>query len=422
MKLFLIFGALIVGSLFSTATFAQERPVPIKKIPVKNKNGDTTAIIPDTVKFTKGVRQEDLADFFSDLFYSEPAPKGKDSITSKPSISIVPALGYTLVSKLAFVLSGNAAFRTGPNSRISTVVASSAITQNKQFTLPVSTSIWSRDNNYNFLGAARFYKYPQSTYGLGSGSSFSDEDPMDYDYFQFYGTLLRHVAGNLYLGAGYIFDNHWDISDKGDLNGTVSDYSTYGKQSHTISSGITIDALLDSRDNGINPSKGGYINIQYRDNYEFLGSTSDWRSLIIDVRKYFKFPEGSENVIAFWSYDWLVLNGRPGYLELPSTQWDALCETGRGYIQGRFRGAQMVYGEAEYRYRITANGLLGGVVFANVQSFSAAPGSKLETLQPGFGPGLRVKINTLSKTSIGIDYGFGREGSRGLFINVGEVF
>jgi hypothetical protein len=61
-------------------------------------------------------------------------------------------------------------------------------------------------------------------------------------------------------------------------------------------------------------------------------------------------------------------------------------------------------------------------LFVNGQSFSAGPGTGLQAPQPGYGPGLRIKLNKVSKTNIAIDYGFGRQGSRGLFINVGEVF
>ena len=362
-----------------------------------------------------------MADLIEGLFNIEPSKK-PDTVTTKPSFSIVPAFGYTLVSRLAVVLSGNCAFRTGPNSRISTIAASSSITQNKQITLPILSNIWSKNNDWNFVGDYRIYKYPQSTFGLGSSSNIKDEDPMDYAYLQFYETVLRHITGNIYLGLGYIFDNHWNVSDKGDLNGTVSDYSLYGKSSRDIASGFTFNGLLDSRDNGINPSKGGYAALQYRDNYSFLGSTTPWRSLIIDVRKYINFPEGSDNVLALWNYEWLILNGKPAYLELPSTQWDAFSATGRGYIQGRLPRADMVYAEAEYRYRITDDGLLGGVVFLNGESLSAAPGTKLQAIQPGYGPGLRIKLNTISKTNISIDYGFGRQGSNGLFIDVGEYY
>ena len=421
MKLFLKSSLFILFLLIVCFANAQQNnPVPLKVIPVapgKKSLKDTVVVI-----YTGKPGQRDISDFLSQLFHKKTVKQTVDSITSKPTLSVVPAIGYTLVSKFAIVLSGNAAFRTGPQSRISTIIASTSYTQNKQFTLPVQTSIWSKDNKYNFVGYYRFYKYPQSTFGLGSSSNIKDEDPMDYSYFQFNETVLRHITGNIYAGLGYSYDNHWDISDKGDLDGTPSDYAAYGKTTQSISSGFNFNGLLDSRDNAINPSKGAYFSFQYRDNYTWLGSTTPWRSLIIDARKYYRFPEGSDNVIALWNYDWFVLSGRPGYLDLPSTQWDANSATGRGYIQGRFRGAQMVYVEGEYRFKITQDGLLGGVAFLNAESFSAAPGTRLQGIQPGYGPGLRIKLNKTSNTNITVDYGFGREGSGGLFIDVGEAF
>ena len=92
--------------------------------------------------------------------------------------------------------------------------------------------------------------------------------------------------------------------------------------------------------------------------------------MIIDLRKYFNFPYGSRNILALWNYDWLVLSGKPPYLDLPSTNWDTYSSTGRGYIQGRFRGDEMVDFESEYRFPITANGFLGAVVFANAEFLS----------------------------------------------------
>jgi hypothetical protein len=409
---------LITGSIRAQ----ENKPVPISNIPITPVNIDTSQKKADTsVYFRNGVKQIDLSDVLDNILHIVPNKKA-DSITSKPAFSVVPAVGYTLVSRFAVVLSGNAAFRTAPESRISTITASTSITQNKQLTLPILSNIWSKNNDWNFVGDYRIYIYPQSTFGLGSNSNIQNVDQMDYEYLQFYETFLRHITGNIYLGLGYIIDDHWNVSDKGDANGTVSDYSIYGKAAHSVASGITVNGLLDSRDNGINPSKGAYISFEYRDNYTWLGSYTPWRSLVIDVRKYIKFPEDSENVLALWNYEWLTLSGRPAYLDLPSTQWDAYSATGRGYIQGRFRGADMVYSEAEYRYRITDDGLIGGVFFLNGESLSAAPGTKLQGIQPGFGPGLRVKLNTVSKTNISIDYGFGRQGSNGLFIDVGEIF
>jgi hypothetical protein len=420
MKLKFALGVLIIILSCGVDTHAQQTPpegIPLKKITPKGPapgSKDSTIVI-------KGTPQKDLSDVIGDLFHSKMTPE-IDSITTKPQISVVPAIGYTLVTNFAIVVSGNVAFRTGPQSRISTVVASASYTQKKQFIMPIQTNFWTKDNNYDFIGNYSYLKYPQSTYGLGSNSDASTENPMDYSLIQFYETILRRIDGNFYIGVGYNFDDHWNIAQTGNQDGSVSDYTKYGTASRTIASGLTLNGILDSRDNAINPSKGAYIGLQLRNSDKFFGGSNNWRSLIIDVRKYIKLPEGSDNVLALWSYDWLIVSGKPPYLDLPATGWDANFATGRGYIQGRFRGSQMVYFESEYRYKITANGVLGGTVFLNVESFSAAQGTSLQSIQPGYGPGLRVKLNKVSNTNISINYGFGNEGSKGLFISVGEAF
>lgn len=413
-----IYMFIIVLSLITAPkSLAQISPNNIKDI----KQHGNKSINPDTV-FTR-YPQKDLPGVFAGIFHKKKntTPK-KDTITSKPTFSGLPAAGYTLVSKFAVTVTGNAAFRTGSSAQISTITSYVSYTQNKQFLLPIESDIWTKGNKYNLVGDFRFYSYPQSTFGLGSNSGIKNEDPMDYLYFRFYETVLRHVKGHFYAGAGYIIDYHSNITHHGPLNGAKSDYEAYGPQSKTVASGITLNALFENRDNPIYPGKGYYGSIQYRNNTQLLGSTSSWTSLIVDLRTYFKLPANSDNVLAFWSYDWVGLTGKPGYLDLPSNQWDAYSSTGRGYIQGRFRGSKEVYAETEYRFKITRNGLFGGVLFLNGQSYSAAPGTKLQSIQPGFGTGLRIKINKTSKTNIAFDYGFGRQGSGGLFINIGEVF
>ena len=107
---------------------------------------------------------------------------------------------------------------------------------------------------------------------------------------------------------------------------------------------------------------------------------------------------------------------------LPSTGWDDSYNTGRGYIQGRFRSNIMNYMEAEYRFKITHNGLLGMVLFANVQSYKQNLVSGREVLAPAAGTGLRIKLNKNSGANLCIDYGVGQNGSQGFFVNLGEVF
>jgi len=396
----------------------------VKGPPGNKPISDSAAYSHDTTSVAGGVQQTDITDVAKKLLKIRSASKKSldDSLVVKPAFSVLPAVGYTLTTRLAGTISGNMAFRTDPSAKLSTLTASAAYTQNRQFTVPVESSIWTRGNHFNLLGDYRFYKYPQDTYGLGSNSPIEDEEQITYYFLRLGEVIQKHLFSNFFGGLGYIFEYQWDIDDQGLPNGKVSDFKKYDSSIGTIASGFIVNAVYDSRDNSINPSKGEYCGIQYRNSLTAFGSERNWQSLIIDARKYFRVPQNSRNILAFWSYDWLIIQGKPPYLDLPSTTWDVYSNTGRGYIQGRFRGAQMIYLEAEYRMAITANGLLGAVAFLNAETLSAAPGSRLQSIQPGFGTGLRIKLNKRSKTNVCIDYGFGTQGSHGLFINIAEMF
>jgi hypothetical protein len=128
------------------------------------------------------------------------------------------------------------------------------------------------------------------------------------------------------------------------------------------------------------------------------------------------------HILAFWNYEYLTLSGNLPYQVLPSTGWDTYGNTGRGYIQSRFRGTNMLYMESEYRFPLSRNGLFGGVVFANVQSFTEPTSNRFEVALRGGGIGFRLKLNKHSDTNVAIDYAWGVNHSRGFFVNLGEVF
>jgi len=379
--------------------------------------------IQDTIADRDLINQKDIFDVIGALFRKKTKEDVDiDTSVTKPIISIVPAVGYSLQTKLAAVVSGNVVFRVSPVAKLSSITASATYTQNKQFFIPILSNISTKKGRYKLIGDFRFYKYPQSTFGLGSNAPIQNEDPMKYDYIRVYETVTRRVKGNFFAGAGYNLDYHWNISHDGNMNGTVSDYDKYGTLKHSVSSGITFNALYDSRDNPVNAKRGFFSSVQLRNNLQVLGSFSNWQSVIVDVRKYFPFNGKKNNSLALWSYNALIVSGKPPYLDLPSTGWDNYNATGRGFIQGRYRGTKMVYFETEYRFGILSNGLLGGVLYANEEAFASFPHSGLEKFQTGFGTGLRVKLNKKSNTNLAIDYAFGTQGSKGLFITVGELF
>ncbi len=379
----------------------------------------------DSSKTEISVPQADLVDVFHKWFKLTPSTKSTDiKPGEKPVFTLFPALGYTLQTSYAAILSSNLVFYTSNtvDSRLSVLNVSPTYSVNKQFIFPVLLNIWLQGDKYNLIGDWRYMKYPQSTFGLGSNSTLATENPMDFNYLRIYQYLTRKISRKFTAGLGYTLDYHWNVSEAGLSTGTVSDYAKYGASPHSTSTGIAIMLSHDSRQNPVNPKQGDNVQLILRNNLQFLGSDRNWQSLLVNAAKYIPLNKRKTQTLAFWNYYWIVLNGQPPYLDLPATGWDNSYNTGRGFIQGRYRGNVMLYLESEYRFDITRNGVLGGVLFSNIETVSSAPSRKLEQLQPGYGLGLRIKLNKKSNTNLAVDYGFGTSGMRGFFVNLGEVF
>jgi hypothetical protein len=198
------------------------------------------------------------------------------------------------------------------------------------------------------------------------------------------------------------------------------DYENVFRDNST-SSGPVINFLIDSRRNSLNPAGGVYLAIDYRFNVEFLGSNSNWQSIVADARKYFSFDKQRQNILGFWSYYWAVTKGKAPYLELPSIGWDYNNRSGRGIEQNRYRGRRLIYFESEYRKDISRNGFWGFVVFANLHSVSEYQGNQFVYWHPAAGTGLRIKFNKISRSNIGIDFGMSKDFT-GIYLSLGEVF
>lgn len=355
----------------------------------------------------------------------EPLPIDTGEVIDKHvHLSFVPAIGYTLQTGFAGIASANIAYYndTVKNTKISSLNTNITYSQYRQIILPVQADIWTKGNKFNFVTDCRYINYPSDIYGLGGKTDPNKGYTIDFSGLKIHQTVMAALSENTYLGVGYFFDKFWNIKAIDPLSRVVNRQLTKELGQEETASGVALRFLYDSRLNQINPKQGVYYNITYRSSMKSLGSDSGWQSLQIEARTYFPFPKKSKNVLAFWMFDWLTVSGTPPYLLLPSTGWDDNYNTGRGYIQGRFRGRDMLYFESEYRFGISRNGLIGGVVFLNIQNFSSDLSAEYSKVFPGYGAGLRIKLNKHSGANLCIDYGFGQNGSQGFFVNLGEVF
>jgi hypothetical protein len=377
-------------------------------------------IPPDSLK--------DLTDVVHQVFRKDTKKEQKSREKNHLQIGVFPAIGYTLQTGFAVVVSANVVVykknRLAKDSSLlpSTFSTSLSYSQKNQIILPLQATFYFNNNNTILISDWRYLKYPTYTYGLGMNTTPQDTTFLNYQYGKFHQAILFKLAPHFFAGAGFDLDYFWNVKQVYKNPAHETDFEKYGYTSSSVSSGVSLHLLRDTRDNPIYPHKGTYANIQVIPRFQFLGSDANWTSMVLDWRGYFRFPKNSANILAFWSYDWVTLSGHPPYLMLPSTAWDRTFNTGRGYIQGRFRSTNMLDAEAEYRIQLTRNGLFGMVIFGNLESFSNVNTWEFESAAPGGGIGLRLKLNKYSRTNISIDYGWGRQGSHGFFVNLGEAF
>ncbi len=410
----LSFLIILTAILYSTTARSQGNP-PILQQQQPADNGSHSAIIDST-------SQRDLIDVIEGLFDKNYNPANRKA-AQKTHFSIIPYAGYTLSSGFTADITGNVGFYTSAahNENLSIIAGDLGFDTKSQKILVSRSEIWLPNNDYKVVSDLRWEKYPTDTYGLGTFTQLSTDNDIDFYYVKIYETILRKLGNGFYAGAGYNLDSHYDITATGNADGSVSDFAKYGQTKHSTSSGINLDFLFDDRKNPLNPLGGSYLNVVFRQNLTFMGSDANWESVVVDARKYIRLSPSSNNVLAIWSMAAFTAGNVP-YLDLPNTGWDMYNNSGRGYAVGRYRGRDMLYLEGEYRFGITKNGLLGGVVFANGESFTEYPSNRFERIAPAAGTGLRIKLNKYSNTNLCIDYGVGVGGSHGFFVNLGELF
>jgi outer membrane protein assembly factor BamA len=375
------------------------------------------------VKLHKKNKLKDIIDVYKRVVNGESVVDDTSSKKKKIYVAVIPAAGYTMATGLTGVIASNISFYLDTNkTKLSIISASADYSQYNQYWGIINSYIADDNLKLKFIGDWRIYKFPTCTYGLGGYNTVSDAYHIDFAYLKLHEVVVHAIFPNTFLGLGYHLDYHWEIETESGPENIYQQITAYGINTVSNTSGFSVNVRFDNRENPINPGNGVSATIQLRNNLELIGSDFNSKSLLIDVRKYFQLPFESENVLAFWTYNNFTVAGKLPYLDLPSTGWDTYDNTGRGYVQGRFRGANFVYLESEYRFKITGNGLFGGVVFANAESLTEYPSNKFDTVLFAKGIGLRIKVNKITKSNLAIDYGFGQGKSHGLFLNLGEVF
>jgi outer membrane protein assembly factor BamA len=395
----------------------------------------STGVAAQTATPPAGDEQIDVFDLWRKWRNKEPAPDDASWDYRDAMKAFAPVIGAKPSSGALIGVAGNVAFYRGDPSttHISSVVTSLTFSTKKQTSLTDRMAIFTREDRLRIDADHRFQWTSLETNPLGTSADTRDSIQTGFDFFRLHHSAYYELRPSLYAGGGVYFDTHTSVGPQDDDAAAAwqdSAYVSYS-QAHGLpldsqsSAGGSVDVMWDSRDSFINAQHGWFAKLGYRALFDgFLGGDSHWERLNLDVRHYQPVTASGRHKIAFWLLAELVVDGVAPYFDLPATGQDTYGRSARGYREGQFRGERLAYGEIEYRGTLTRNGLLGMVAFLNTTTASNLESgeSLFDSFATGGGAGLRLSINKRSKTNLCFDVGFGKSGSRGIYLSIQEAF
>lgn len=385
------------------------------------------------------------------LFKKESPPA---DTSRKTEAFVLPYVAYNPTKGFQLGAGGTLTWYVGKSRETKQSAASfgAEFTSKDQKLFQFKSNVFTNRNKWFLQGDWRYYFYSLPTYGVGTGRNdpvppvpdvpndstpvygWNDSFPIKYRWLRIHEVFSVRVVENLYLGFGFHFDLHFKIQDenlvldssKSSLTPHYAYSQLHGFNSQEYrTSNLSVNFVYDTRDNLISPFKGYYVNVNYRLNQRWLGSDAPGSQLWTEFRTYInlekKFPR---HLLAFWYFGGFQVSGKIPYLDLWSIGFDQMNSSGRGYLQGRWRGENLVYGEAEYRFPISrCTQVLGGAVFVNAVTASGKDqGIPLfGYIRPAGGFGLRIMVDKMNRTNIRVDMTFG-EKSSGIFFSAQEAF
>ncbi len=368
------------------------------------------------------VQTTDIFEFIGQkILKKEPKTDSTKTFSSKPILSVFPGVGYSQLKGLSFFFDANISYYSHPKTNLSVIDFSPEYALKNLFTPTLFATIWTKENQWNFVIDWRYFNYFIKDYGLGDDSKGDVFTNYSYNYLRLHQVASKQIKIDFYLGLGYNFDRHYDIQNLDFTNSTNA--NEYGIGKNSTSSGPVFNILYDTRRNENTPVAGGwYANLAFTQNLKIFRSDENYQTIYTDFRHYIALGRNPYNLLTFRNINWLITNGRAPYLDLPSTQWDVYNNTGRPYIQGRYRGQKMIYLESEYRFNLLKNQMLGGAFFANLQAYNDFDSRHISRPIPGYGASLRILVNKASRVYFNISYGFGINGAKGFLFKLGEFY
>ena len=339
---------------------------------------------------------------------SEPAMKRH--IFEDVVVAPIPISNPTVGTGLAVVIMPF--YRLGPGSPLSNTAVAAGYTSSGSWGVGAAQSTRLRGDTMRLDGYLGHVDVRYRFFGTGAASGSAGVSvPIRQAGSAFVPELLLNMGKGAFLGLRY---RAIRVDTSLDSDSVPPQLAAIDQLSATIdSSGLGPVAVLDSRDNEMNPSRGVFAEL--RGNYarKSLGSDFDYETYTLAANHYRPLGKGV-----------LALRGYACHASGDTPLFD-LCFFGagsdlRGYEAGRYRDHAMFAVQGEYRFPL--RGRFGAVAFAGVGKVAPSFSDMSEQPSlPSVGAGLRWLAAETARVNLSVDVARGRDDTS-LYVYVKEAF
>ncbi|WP_223033995.1 BamA/TamA family outer membrane protein [Hanstruepera marina] len=215
--------------------------------------------------------------------------------------------------------------------------------------------------------------------------------------------IQRRLVTNFYGGLTYTYASYNTVFEN-----NIVDEST------TITNGLELNILFDTRDNVYYSTTGNMINAKWITYAEWFGNEVNANKITANFNKYFAMRDQKDVLAARFS----------GTFGLGNIAFEQQAIVGgndiRGYSEGKYRGNTVMALQGEYRLNFAKR--MGVVGFAGIATLFGADNDDFDgEVLPGGGVGFRYRAFKDTKFNIGLDAALGKD-DWGVYFRIGEAF
>lgn len=288
---------------------------------------------------------------------------------------------------------------------------------NKQLLAELNWNFFTRQNRWYLAGHFSYTIFPEQFWGVGYDLPERNMELYSAQRINADLTVYKRLTPRYPVFAGLRLHANSMFEVDAPAGGLLAAGTITGSRGGTTW-GPGVAFLYEGRRNQLNPMGGAYASISATTYNKALGGNYTWTALNADLRKYIRIPVGKRpQVVAIQLKAHINLGGTAPFhlLALLGSENDM-----RGYYQGRYRGAQMINWQFEYRIPLIWRlGLaLWGGTAAIANDLSKLPAGQLKGTA---GLGIRFLIDRKNDINLRLDYGIGND-SQGFYVGFGEAF